>query len=169
MTEAEFIPRQNRLNEVALIGQISNAVFGDNLKAEFTERYVPDRGKVPGSKVQNFSSFLQRMPTCLWALRYQGTVVGFILIGDIPHANSIGFGIDVNYANMGILSEALVQIRKSDCIIYPLYAYTSARNKAAECLLKKSGFIITGEQIFFMGEESSKYVIEEPGNRFSIA
>ena len=88
MTTAEFIPKENRNINSELIFQISNAVFGDIDKIKFSDNFVPLQGRVPEPKVQMFSSFLMNIPQCLWAVRYNNIVVGFILISNMPHQNS---------------------------------------------------------------------------------
>ena len=159
MTTIEFIPKENRNIHSELISQISNAVFGDIDKIKFSEKFVPLQARVPEPKVQMFSSFLVNIPQCLWAVRFNNIVVGFILISNIPNKHSIGFGIDVNYARLGIISFAWSLIRFDNCIKYPLYAFTSQNNDAANLFLSNNGFIRSAENPNFMGELSYKYVL----------
>jgi hypothetical protein len=158
MTTIEFIPKEKRRLQSELVLQISNAVFGDIDKISFSERFVPLMARVPEPKVQNFSNFLINFPKHLWAIRYNNIVVGFILISDNPHNNSIGFGIDIHYTRLNISYNAW-QLIKSDILIkYPLNAYTSQKNVCANNFLTKIGFLKTDDTINFMGEPSFKYI-----------
>jgi len=157
-TTVEFIPRQNRQHQHALLLEIANAVFGDAQKIGFMEEFVPPGGRAPSPKVQNFADFLINYPKCLWAVRFNNIVVGFILIADMPHRNSIGFGIDFNYKEKVIMKAAWALISLDKCIQYPLYGSTSTRNIGAQKFLTSIGFKNTHEDFDFMGEPSYKYV-----------
>jgi RimJ/RimL family protein N-acetyltransferase len=157
MTTTIFIPLNERRNHFPLLSEIAEACFGDNDKANFSEEFVPPGGKVPAPKAENFVRFLGSRPKLLWAIQHNAKTVGFILISDIPYQNSIGFGIDVNYAGKGIVTEAFNQIKCHEQIIYPLYGYTSVNNTRANNLLTKLGFELNGE-VNFLGEHSFKYV-----------
>ena len=92
---------------------------------------------------------------------YKETVVGFVLISDLPHRNSIGFSINSKFARKGIMSSAWKLIKHSPCINYPFYASTSQRNFAALRLLEKLGFQNTNENFRFGDEQSFKFVINQ--------
>jgi RimJ/RimL family protein N-acetyltransferase len=115
---------------------------------------------VPNPKVSNFTTFLINIPKCLWVVYYEETVVGFILISDSPHRNSIGFSINLKFTRMGIISSAWELIKSSPCINYPIYAVTSQRNNAALRLLEKLGFRNTNENLMFGDESSYKLIFE---------
>lgn len=160
MTTTIFIPLNERREHFPLLTEIAEACFGDNDKVNFSEEFVPPRGKVPAPKADNFVRFLVSDPKLLWAIQYNGKTVGFILISDIPHNNSIGFGIDVNYAGKGIVPEAFNQIKCNEKIQYPLEGYTSQENTRANKLMIKLGFKLLG-QVNFMGEKSNHYIKEK--------
>ena len=106
----KFIERPNQV----LCNKIAEAVFGDKHKASFSEQFVPIQGHVPNPKMSNFSLFLNSS-NCkfLWAIldpQDHEVVVGFILIADMPQNHSIGVGIDVNYANKGLMYNAMQEV-----------------------------------------------------------
>jgi hypothetical protein len=153
----EFIPKNERRYQIDTLSQISNAIFGNDTETAFSEYYIPNAGRLPKPKPQNFTQFLVNGPNYLWAIKVDNTAVGFVLIADMPHANSIGFSINSKYANKGIMTRAWAEISTHPDIIYPLYANTSQRNVAANQLLERCGFGIEGE-FEFDGEPSFKYV-----------
>jgi RimJ/RimL family protein N-acetyltransferase len=165
MVDVEFIPLAERRNRIALLREVAHAVFGTPEKSAFMEQFVPRFGQVPEPKVDNFTNFLVHGPNCLWVVYYSNEqkekqVVGFILIADMPFRNSIGFGIDLDFANMGIMTRAWHIIEKGNnpCIVYPLYGYTSTRNESAIALLTKLGFENTNENVMFGDEPSYKFI-----------
>jgi hypothetical protein len=60
-------------------------------------------------------------------------------------------------ANKGICSKAFDQVINNPSINFPLYGVTSKRNLGAKRLMRKVGFLETGERLFFFGEESLIY------------
>jgi len=142
----------------AEIRGIATSCFGNDEQVQFIEEYIPARGRVPEPKVANFEGFLLRATKHLWAIYEndaQNSVVGFVLIADIPHQNSIGFGIEVNYARQGIMRKAWEEIEPQLVEIgvpFPLNGYTSARNEAANAFMTAIGFILQEGEIDFEGE-----------------
>jgi ribosomal protein S18 acetylase RimI-like enzyme len=164
MSIVKFIPKSVRNQNIELVQKIADAIFGTPESAEFAERFVPAGGKVPYPKERYFSDFLLNYPKCLWAVfdsEKQENVVGFILISDRPHDNSMGVGINPAYNRRGLMTKACNEIisGNNQCIIFPLNAYTSENNKAAIGLLEKTGFTLAGK-ISFAGEPSLRYTIK---------
>jgi hypothetical protein len=157
MTTTIFIPKSERRNHTALIKEVAEACFGNDVKANFMEEFVPKGGRVPGLKTQSFAGFLLNAPELLWAIQFDGQTVGFITVSDLPHLNAIGFGIDVEYSGKGIVAEAFEQVKCSEQIKYPLFGYTSENNEKAVKLLEKLGFEKDGK-IDYEGEPSLKFV-----------
>lgn len=161
MIRTKFIPRNERLENYQLIREISEAIFGSDDDTNFAEFFVPLGGRVPKPQSENFEKFLINAPTCLWAIYSGDCVVGFILIGDIPHPNSIGFSINSKYSNQGIMKKAWKQICDNPNITYPLNAYTSKRNELAKKLLGSLEFNQMKNEIDFCGESSFHYKKEK--------
>jgi predicted acetyltransferase len=161
MVKVEFISIENRIKKRKVIETVSNAIFGSTIEIEFSEQFIPSRGKVPIPKVSNFTTYLINVPKYFWVVYYEEIIVGFVLISDFPHQNSIGFGINYKFAQMGIISSAWELIKFNQCIEYPLYAITSKRNTAALNLLKKLGFQYTNKNILFGNELSLKYILNQ--------
>lgn len=162
MSIVTFIPLTERPANRELVREISRAIFGSAESADFAEEYVPHSARVPYPKADQFSQFLLRYPKCLWAVfenDKKERVAGFVLISDLPHINSVGFGINPDYAGKGIMLLAWNEIilNSEQCISFPLNAYTSQRNKPAIRFLDKIGFVPAGN-IEFQGELSLKYV-----------
>lgn len=157
MTTTIFIAKSERGNHTALIKEVAEACFGNDVKANFMEEFVPDGGKVPGLKTQSFAEYLIKFPKLLWVIQFDGKTVGFITVSDLPHPNAVGFGIDKEYAGKGIVSEAFEQVKCSEQIKYPLFGYTSENNEKAVNLLEKLGFEKDGK-IDYKGEPSLKFV-----------
>ena len=156
----QFIPLEDRQQQRALINAIAEAVYGTAEDAAFSEEFVPPGGRVPSNKVTNFAIFLARTPTCLWALFEDDTqqkVIGFILIANVPHSNSIGFGLNKSYARNGLMKKAWEEIKNDQCITLPLNGYTSIRNTSAIAFLEACGFVKNGITNF-MGEDSYWFV-----------
>jgi hypothetical protein len=153
----EFIPRNERRNKIDIVKQISNAVFGEISEIEFSELFIPKGGRVPNPKVENFANLIIHGPNCLWAIKEVDSIVGFVLIADLPHENSIGFSINSNYANQGIMRTAWKEICSNPAIRYPLYGSTSQNNVSAKKLLLSCGFELDNE-FSYSGELSFKYV-----------
>ena len=157
MVSTVYIERSERQNNSHLIQEIVEATYGNNQKIDFIEEFVPQERRVPEPKVSEFKSFLMTGAKLLWAVKYNEKTVGFILVVDMLHNNSIGFGINVEYSNKGICSQAFDQVINSPSINFPLYGVTSKRNSGAKRLMRKVGFLETGERLFFFGEESLIY------------
>ena len=159
----EFIPQGRR--EDAAEG-IALAVFGTPEAAAFSEAFVPLRARAPHPKARHFAQFLSRHARLLWCVysdEQHSEVAGFILIGDLPHPNAIGFGLAPQFAGRGLMTRAWTEILASDSsslIRYPLNAYTSARNAAALGLLERLGFELRGN-IDFFGEPSCHYALQQ--------
>ena len=160
MVTVELINQEKRTEKRNILELVSVAIFGSQKESEFSEQFVPSIGRVPNPKVSNFTNFLINVPKCFWVIYYEGTVVGFVLISDLPHRNSIGFSINSKFVRMGIISSAWELIKSSPCIKYPLYASTSHRNLAALGLLEKLGFRNTNENFMFGDESSFKFIID---------
>ena len=156
----DFIPKNERRNKIDILQQISNAVFGDKQEIEFSEMYIPDGGRVPNPKSENFTNFLIHGPKLLWAVKEGDIVIGFVLIADLPHVNSIGFSINSNYANKGIMRKAWKEICSSPDVRYPLYGSTSQNNVSANKLLLSCGFELDNE-FSYAGEPSFRYIKKE--------
>lgn len=156
-TTIEFLPKEDRQSYTNVIESISQAVFGDAEKINFMEEFIPINGKVPNPKVLRFSNYLLNHIKLLWAIRYDNEIVGFISIDDLPHFNAIGFGINIHFAKKRIITTAWELAKSSDKINYPLYAYTSQRNIAANTFLLRNGFNFECE-LDFEGEPSNKYI-----------
>ena len=155
-----FIPLNERNEQKALINQIGNVVFGTIESAKFAEEFIPEGGRLPSPKSQNFSKFLINYPTCLWAVYTDMTksaLAGFILISNLPHDNAIGFGLNPEFKGKGLMSRAWEEIKTNECVKFPLNAYTSVRNKGAISFLEKNGFNFK-ENINFIGEDSVHYL-----------
>ena len=119
MALTQFIPKEERQHQGTLINAMAQAVYGTAEDAAFTEEFVPPAGRVPAPKVASFAGFMQRAPQCLWAVYSddsQSEVVGFILIGNQPHPNAIGFGIKKSFAGKGIMRKAWEEIKTHPCI-----------------------------------------------------
>lgn len=156
----DFIPKNERRNKIGILQQISNSVFGDKQEIEFSELYIPISGRVPNPKSENFTNFLIHGPNLLWAVKEGDIVIGFILIADLPHDNSIGFSINSNYANRGIMKRAWEEICNSPDVRYPLYGGTSQNNVSANKLLLSCGFELH-EEFTYLGEPSFRYIKRE--------
>lgn len=156
MAITQFIPKEERQQQSALIHAMAQAVYGTAEDAAFTEEFVPVGAQPKNNKALAFGNFITNMPTCLWALfddDTQQNVVGFILIADKPHTNSIGFGIKKAYARQGLMKKAWEEIKNHPCINYPLHGFTSKRNNGAIAFMERCGFKMNGETNF-MGEDS---------------
>ena len=160
MTTTIFIPINERNAKRNLIEEISEVVFGNEEQANFAEEFVPVRCRVPNPKTTFFTNFLIKGPRLLWAIQYNGKTVGFILIGDSPHNNAIGFSINSEYSNKKITSDAFEMIRHHGEIAYPLYGYTSTRNVSAQRFMEKVGFLRQPNTVDFCGEDSFQYKLE---------
>lgn len=158
MVKVELINQENRTEKKNILESVSKAIFGSQIESEFSEQFVPSRFRVPNPKVSNFTSFLMNGPKCFWVIYHEETIVGFILISDRPHKNSIGFSINSEFAQKGIISSAWELIKSSPCINYPLYAKTSKRNIPSLRLLEKLGFRNINEDFLFGDEPSFTFV-----------
>ena len=160
MTTTIFIEKSQRFANRNLINEIANSVFGSDEKAAFSEEFVPVRCRVPYPKSEQFANYLLNSPRLLWAIQYDNTTVGFILIGDIPHRNAMGISINHKYSRRGVASEAFSQIKSHPEISYPVFGYTSVRNINAQKFMESIGFKREPENIDFCGENSYKYILE---------
>ncbi len=100
MSFTKLIPREQRQQHSDLIQDISNAIYGTPEAAIFAEEHIPEPECVPAPKVKFFKNYLMCSTQHLWAVyasKDQKIVVGYVLIGDEPHHNSIGFGINPKY------------------------------------------------------------------------
>lgn len=158
----KYIGRHERIQNRELLNQISTAIFGTPEDINFAEEFVPPAGKIPNPKVANFAGFLVNGPKHLWAVFSDDNPkipVGFILIADMPHTNSIGFCIKRNFAIKGLMRQAWEEIKNSSewgNITFPLYGSTSQRNAAANQFLTNIGLKFI-EETNFAGEPSNKY------------
>ena len=160
MVRVELINRENRSEKRNILESVSNAIFGSQTESEFSEQFVPSTYKVPNPKGSNFTTYLINVPKCFWVVYYEDTIVGFVLISDLPHKNSIGFSINSKFAQKGIISSAWELIKSSPCINYPLYARTSQRNFASLKLLEKLGFRNTNEDFLFGDVPSFTFILD---------
>jgi RimJ/RimL family protein N-acetyltransferase len=160
MTTTIFIEKSQRLANRNLINEIANSVFGSEEKAAFSEEFVPVRCRVPKPKSEQFANYLLNSPRLLWAIQFNKTTVGFILIGDMPHRNAMGISINHEYYRKGVASEAFSQIKSHSEISYPVFGYTSVRNINAQRFMESIGFKREPENIDFCGENSYKYKLE---------
>jgi len=120
----KYIGRHERVQNRELLNQISTAIFGAPEDINFAEEFVPHAGKIPSPKVANFAGFLVNGPKHLWAIFSDDNPkipVGFILIADSPHRNSIGFCIKRNFARKGLMRQAWEEI--SDRSVKTLLAW----------------------------------------------
>lgn len=160
MVKVEFISLNDRREKSDVIKRVAEAVYGSPEKSAYSEQFIPIRGQVPEPKVVNFTKFLINIPKCLWVVYFNDLIVGFILIIDMPHPNSIGFGIDVDFSSKGITYDAWLLVKSDVCIKFPLFASTSKRNIGANKLLKKIGFEDLCEDFDFFGETSSRFILK---------
>lgn len=58
MSITKLIPNNEKELNSELIKQIAISVFGTQDDIDFTEKYVPAHGRVPGNKVSVFKQFL---------------------------------------------------------------------------------------------------------------
>jgi hypothetical protein len=153
MTLTQFIPREERQQQSALIHAMAQAVYGTAEDAAFTEEFVPPGGRVGEPKIQNFANFLITQPERLWAIysdESHSTIAGFFLI---MKGNEIGFGLNSSFSGKKIMTKAWKDICIHPAISYPLKARTSKRNLSSIGFLEKVGFVNKGETIF-LGEDS---------------
>lgn len=160
MTTTIFIARNERIENKILITEIADSVFGTVEQSTFSEEFVPLRCRVPSPKSQNFERFLFNVPKLLWAIQYENRTVGFILIQDMPHRNAMGISINSEYSGKGVATEAFNQIKSHLEISFPVFGYTSVRNKNAQRFMERIGFKKEPENIDFCGENSFKYKLE---------
>jgi hypothetical protein len=143
---------------------IVTAFLGTEEQVEYAEQFIPEGARLPAPKAANFERYLFGGRPHLWAIYDsddQRMIVGFILIGDAPHKNSIGFGINMNHARRGLMKRAWNEIRPHLSEIgvqSPLNAYTSERNQGAHKFLTAIGFVLQDEKLDFLGESSNRYV-----------
>jgi L-amino acid N-acyltransferase YncA len=158
----EYLPYFRRGDNI--LNKIIFAVNGDERKEEYNTRFnvAPIRGRTieeRGNKLKDFlkSSYV----TQLWAIKYDGEVVGFFSISNIPNnpvgANAVGFSINIDYAGKGIMTEAFKLILEED-IKYPLYGYTSEYNNSAQKLMLRLGFEET-RRFTYEGTPTIGYVL----------
>jgi RimJ/RimL family protein N-acetyltransferase len=158
MPITQFIPKEERQHQSALIHAMAQAVYGTAEDAAFTEEFVPERGKVGEPKVQIFTNFLINNTDRLWAIFSDANktdIAGFFLI--MP-SDEIGFGLKSTFSGQNIMTKAWKEIAVHPAINYPLNARTSKRNLGAIRFLEKVGFVNKGETNF-MGEDSWMFQI----------
>ncbi len=168
--------------------KIAEAVFGSTELAEFSEKFVPDRGKVPTPKTGNFTNYLQGAVKHLFAIlnptgNDNGEYIGFILLSDIPYKQSLGIGLNKSFVGRGIGKTSLVFALEALMklgIENPIFAHTSKDNIAANELLKSVGFRFVSEITDFMGQHnkyewngflsglSNQHSIENPNPVFPL-
>ena len=156
---AFFILRNISRPDIEVCNQIAAAVYGSAELTEFTEKHVPQLGRVPEPKVQNFARFLNNGVKELWGIIDSENLdpvsyIGFIVLADNPHKNSIGFGINKHFSRKNMAQYAL------SCAIFEMqskykgqtiYAHTSKDNLPAQALLASVEFKYAGEETDFMG------------------
>jgi RimJ/RimL family protein N-acetyltransferase len=171
----QFIPRDERRQQQELIRSIAAAVYGTADKCAFMEEFLPQGGRhsgaAPEAKAQRFAGSLTASPHPLWAVTHQDTPVGFIMIVDLPGLhidglgecgrNNLGFGLSLDVARHGIMTNALREVLASGQLTLPVRASTSQRNTPALRLLDGLGFRRIGAT-YFMGEPS--YCYQFPGH-----
>ena len=122
--------------------KIANALYGDQQRLEFSEKYLPFSERFVDPKVEDLASYLFNDDSIkhFWAvLDYESNVeIGYILITNLPHYNAIGYSIDVNYSNKGVMKKALRLVLDEILerqIQMPLNVYTDINNAASINLL----------------------------------
>ena len=131
--------------------RISDTLYGNQEKIDFTEKYVPEIEKFDEPKVKEVTKYLNEDPSILhlWAVvdDFSKKEIGYILIANLPHFHSIGYSIDVNYSNKGIMSTSLALVLKEikDMNLHrPINVHTLIENEPSNRLLNKLGFIFNG-------------------------
>lgn len=161
--EVEYLPRSTRSQNREIVGEIAAAIHASDAQSEYTELHMPDFVRKMGSnfedKRRGFFGMLMDQPRDLWAVKFEGKVVGFILIINPDGRDRIGFGINSKFAGKGILLKAFNQIK--DDLRYPLYGETSVDNIASQKLMIKMGFEKERE-IMFAGLPSYRFVKNQP-------
>ena len=158
----KYIGQTERVQNRELLNKIAEAIFGTPEDINFAEEFVPPDGKTQNPKVATFVEFLTNYTNHLWGIFSDDNPkipLGFILIADMPHPNSIGFCIKRNFARKGLMRQAWEEIRQSSQwqeIDFPLFGQTSQRNTAANQFLTNIGFKFI-EETNFAGEPSNKY------------
>jgi len=149
------IPRSERKEKKDLIKEIAIACYGTPERAEFSDKFSPD--KVSDNKVLTFTNHLFYNAKDLWVVKYGDETVGFFIVtDDIPFKNSIGFGINVEYSGKGIMTKAFELVKQSGELKYPLYGYTFKSNEASKKLMTKMGFVLRDE-IEYKGNTTLKF------------
>jgi RimJ/RimL family protein N-acetyltransferase len=139
--------------------EISQAVYGNDELTNFTEEFIPLVGQVPAPKAPNFAHFLNFGAKEVWSVieaenNAKEVCVGFVLMADMPHSNSIGFGINKHFARRGIMKPALEEVLNAIETTgrnQPIFAHTSIDNLPAQRLLEGTGFQFQREVIDMMG------------------
>ena len=158
----KYIGQTERVQNRELLNKIAEAIFGTPEDINFAEEFVPPDGKTQNPKVATFVEFLTNYTNHLWGIFSDDNPkipLGFILIADMPHTNSIGFCIKRNFARKGLMRQAWEEIKNSSewgNITFPLYGSTSQRNAASNQFLTNIGFKFI-EETNFAGEPSNKY------------
>jgi RimJ/RimL family protein N-acetyltransferase len=131
--------------------KIAQSLYGDKSRIEFTERYVPEIERFEEPKIEVVTNYLNKDASIkhLWAIQddTSSNEIGYILIADLPHENSIGYSIDVNYSNHGIMSKSLKQVLDSisnSDFVRPIHVHTLIENEPSNRLLRSLGFRFNG-------------------------
>ncbi len=126
---------------------IANALYGDQQRIDFSERYLPENQKFENPKVLDAAKYLFEDDSIIhfWSVMDDSSAkeIGYILITNLPHHNAIGYSIDVNYANQGIMKKALKSMLNQIVelnIKLPLHVYTNKNNLPSIKLLKSLKF-----------------------------
>jgi RimJ/RimL family protein N-acetyltransferase len=136
-----------------------STVFENIEQTEFMEEFVPVGARVPAPKITNFSLFLRNTPRLLWAIQENNITVGFIFVLNNANRDTIGIGINKQYANNGVATRAFNLIRNHQELNYPLTGATSERNVAAQKLMERLGFEKEPTTFNFYGETSYRYTL----------
>jgi RimJ/RimL family protein N-acetyltransferase len=132
--------------------RIAQSLYGSIQKIEFTEKYVPEIERFEEPKVEVVSNYLNQDPSIkhLWAILDDNSKleIGYILIADLPHENSIGYSIDVNYSNKGIMAKSLKLVLQEINLLnlpHPINVHTLIENEPSNRLLIRLGFTFHGK------------------------
>ena len=143
----QYINRPN----IEVCNRISEALFGSQEKIDFTEKHVPEIERFDEPKVESVSKYLDQDPSILhlWAIVDDNSKkeIGYILIANLPHFHSIGFSIDVDYSNRGIMSKSLALVLNeidNMKLMRPINVHTMIENEPSNRLLQKLGFTFNG-------------------------
>lgn len=162
--EVEYLPKSTRSQNREIVKEIAEAIHASDAQSEYTELHMPDFVRKMGSnfedKRRGFYGMLMDQPRDLWAVKFEGKIVGFIVTHNPGDGKDrIGFGINSKFSGKGILLKAFNQIKND--LRYPLYGETSIKNKASQQLMRKMGFQIESD-IMFAELPSYRFVKNQP-------